>query len=203
MFHFTITPYNSGSTKMIWISFLNMSILTSSIDWNPSSARLTVFPNPRLHMYPVNLLFLLKDIKSTIPGFKNGRLLQFYMHKHIIRAWLEGETAHLNIICLLSTQLQSTARLAFSPVGNIVSYWMCVSQPTTLACSSISASDSSNQRSKSGARNRGFFSCSVRRSHQRSCCFLILMSTWRWVDLWQIWEVFKRTSVRSCFYVVQ
>lgn len=63
----------------------------------------------------------------------------------------------------------------------------------TLAWSSISASDSSSQRSKSGARNRGFFSCSVSRSHQRSCCFLILMSTWRWVDRWLIWKTGKGT----------
>lgn len=56
----------------------------------------------------------------------------------------------------------------------------------TLAWSSISASDSSSQRSKSGARKTGFFSCSVSLSHQRSSCFLILMSTWRWVDLWSI-----------------
>lgn len=75
-----------------------MSILTSTSDWNPSSAWLTVFTNPRLHVYPVNLLFLLKDIKSTIPGFKSTRVLQVYINWYCINTSLAPDsnikTAH-------------------------------------------------------------------------------------------------------------
>uniref|UniRef100_A0A0E9WDF4 Uncharacterized protein n=1 Tax=Anguilla anguilla TaxID=7936 RepID=A0A0E9WDF4_ANGAN len=54
---------------------------------------------------------------------------------------------------------------------------------SSLARSSISASDSSSQRSKSGARKTGLRSCIVNLSHQEHSCFLTVMFTWRCVDL--------------------
>lgn len=53
----------------------------------------------------------------------------------------------------------------------------------TLALSSISASDSSSQRSKSGAKNSGRFSCLVSLSHQWLTFFWTVMFTCLWVSL--------------------
>lgn len=96
---------------------------------------------------------------------------------------LHPQILHLVVICLHNRQ-----EMFVVPVQSLFLFSLFLFQSPTLAWSSISASDSSSQRSKSGAKNRGFFSCSVSRSHQRSSCFLILMSTRRWVDLWLIWK---------------
>lgn len=52
---------------------------------------------------------------------------------------------------------------------------------------SISASDSSSQRSKSGTRKTGFRSCAVSLSHQPRCSFRTVIFTCRCVDLWLTW----------------
>lgn len=57
----------------------------------------------------------------------------------------------------------------------------------TFSFSSISASDSSNQRSKSGARKSGRFSCLVSLSHQLLSFFCTVMFSCLWVILHTGW----------------
>lgn len=57
----------------------------------------------------------------------------------------------------------------------------------TFSFSSISASDSSNQRSKSGARKSGRFSCLVSLSHQLLSFFCTVMFSCLWVTLHTGW----------------
>lgn len=58
----------------------------------------------------------------------------------------------------------------------------------TFSFSSISASDSSNQRSKSGARKSGRFSCLVSLSHQLLSFFCTVMFSCLWVILHTGWR---------------
>lgn len=108
--------------------------------------------------------------------------------------WLPSQQTHASFALAVKTLFHGRQNVTLITV---VFYLLF----PTLAWSSISASDSSSQRSKSGAKNRGFFSCSVSRSHQRSSCFLILMSTWRWVDLWLIWKQSIRKCIWGCFFL--
>ena len=65
----------------------------------------------------------------------------------------------------------------------------------TFSCISISASDSSSQRSKSGARKRGFFSWMVSLSHQPRWAFFTVILTCLCVDL-------KLTYNHTCHKII-
>lgn len=67
----------------------------------------------------------------------------------------------------------------------------------TFSFSSISASDSSNQRSKSGARKSGRFSCLVSLSHQLLSFFCTVMFSCLWVTLHTGWgQAQEHTSAK-------
>lgn len=140
----------------------------------------TSVPHPH-HPAHSNPSPCLTTLSST--GMQTGRQIR----------QLPNEAFELMMKCPTNVSPKLTAELGLrvkKPSSSLDSQ----GQPHTFAFSSISASDSSSQRSKSGARNTGRFSCLVSLSHHCLSFFFTVIFSCLWVTLKLGWEKQKCKS---------